>query len=431
MKEFLFVAQNLPPANVSGTVRPFYFAKYLAENGWKPHVLACRPNKNLPADHTLLKELEGTCEIHYLSQFDDHRFTVGLRKLHERLRSKNTAVHRGAAFVVRGISRIWKNITHYLTVAHFTLKARQIARHHKIKLVWATGDPWTSFEIGRHIKCFLSIPFVMDQRDPWTYGAMWAPTSELSANRERKKERRALQAADAVVYTSPLTCGIMKSRNPADIAAKMTVICNGYEPDPNEIPPAADESQKQQLTLRYIGSLKGHRTPFPPLQALKSLVESGRVGNDIHLEFVGNSQDWETLTEEYTQKGLATFIGPVPYAESLGMMRTANCLVLLQTLEEGRDVISGKAYEYVASKRPILAVVPEDGGDAWLLRECGAGIIADFRDETAIENAIEEIYKLWQHDRLTTMSLQRLPVQFERRQLTKQLAHLLDDTTRR
>ena len=51
-------------------------------------------------------------------------------------------------------------------------------------------------------------------------------------------------------------------------------------------------------------------------------------------------------------------------------MRGADVLVLLQTITgEGSDVISGKIFEYFSARKAILAVVPRDGGDAWMVNK--------------------------------------------------------------
>ena len=47
-------------------------------------------------------------------------------------------------------------------------------------------------------------------------------------------------------------------------------------------------------------------------------------------------------------------------------MRGADVNVLLQTIASGTDVIAGKAFDYLAARRPILGVVDPNGGDAWL-----------------------------------------------------------------
>jgi hypothetical protein len=57
---------------------------------------------------------------------------------------------------------------------------------------------------------------------------------------------------------------------------------------------------------------------------------------------------------------LMNFRQPQPGADA---RRDVN--VLLQTVTAGTDVIAGKAFDYLASDKPLLAVVDPCGGDAW------------------------------------------------------------------
>jgi hypothetical protein len=121
-------------------------------------------------------------------------------------------------------------------------------------------------------------------------------------------------------------------------------------------------------------------------------------------------------------------MGPVPYRESLDAMRTADVLVLLQTIGgEGNDVIGGKAYEYLAAHRPILGIVPPDGGDAWLLSSAEAGTVTGISDVQRVAQGFLHYWRLWKDGRLSEMTARQDLSQFSRRKLTQDLASLFDD----
>src|SRR5204862_7577376 len=61
---------------------------------------------------------------------------------------------------------------------------------------------------------------------------------------------------------------------------------------------------------------------------------------------------------------------------------------------------SGKIYEYLISGRPILCVAGNDNFAFGLVQELGAGPCAEPGDQAAIEEAIEGLYRRWQHDEL-------------------------------
>lgn len=426
MKHAILISQNFAPVNASGTVRAFYFAKYLSEFGWYPHVIARHPFEEASQDAGLLKELEGRCDIHYVWQSSNHPIHGFL----SRQKNKTCNNNRLSRAIYKTAFAIWLKAACLITLILFCVKAFQLSRKHQVDLVWATGDPWLSFDIGRWIKKLLSVPFIMDQRDPWTYGALWNPPSKSFAKRQVRREKRALKAADAVVYTSPLTKEIMQKRTMTELASKMSFICNGFDISTiTDHSPDSQAGQHQILTLRYIGSLKGHRTPEPLVKAIKSLRKAGKIGEELKFEVVGPVGPWENYLRNPDNEEFIKLRGSVPYDESLQLMRSADVLVLLQTLTEGADVISGKVYEYLASGRPILAIVPQDGGDAWALNYADTGFIADFQSPDMIQKQLEILYNKWQNSdfyRLTPAP----PEQFDRRKLTAELADLLNSCTK-
>lgn len=109
-------------------------------------------------------------------------------------------------------------------------------------------------------------------------------------------------------------------------------------------------------------------------------------------------------------------------------MRTADVLVLLQTISgEGNDVIGGKAYEYLAARRPILGIVPPDGGDAWLLSSTGAGRVTGISDVQRVAEGFLHYWRLWRDGRLENVIPRQDLSQFSRRKVTAELAAIFDD----
>ena len=99
--------------------------------------------------------------------------------------------------------------------------------------------------------------------------------------------------------------------------------------------------------------------------------------------------------------------------------------LLLQTISEGQDVVSGKAFEYLHAGKPILAVVDPAGGDAWLMRETGAGRIAAWNDEQAIAEQLVACWRAWRAGERSIPPGARSG--YRRRDLTARLAALFDE----
>ena len=54
-------------------------------------------------------------------------------------------------------------------------------------------------------------------------------------------------------------------------------------------------------------------------------------------------------------------------------------------------MLSGKVFEYIAARRPILAVVPPDGAAADLIRRADAGVVVAPDDVDGIRGALLEL----------------------------------------
>jgi hypothetical protein len=118
------------------------------------------------------------------------------------------------------------------------------------------------------------------------------------------------------------------------------------------------------------------------------------------------------------------FRGHVSRAESLRYMFGSDVNILLQTISDGQDVVSGKAFDYLHARKPILAVVDPAGGDGWLVRETRSGSVAAWTDVDAIAEEMLRYFRAWQSG---VRELDGREVdQYSRRGLTERLARVFD-----
>jgi hypothetical protein len=293
-------------------------------------------------------------------------------------------------------------------------------------LIWATGPPWPALTMGYRLSILTGKPLVADIRDPWTYGVLWTKLGEQDRQKQRLGEQRILQQARRIIYTSPLTAEIMRQRCDESEAQRILAITNGYAEGGGQtrVPDSSD-----RCLFSYVGKVeKGIRDPSIMLEGFQRACRDEAFARTAQLRLIGEAGEYR---QQFAQTGAGQHIesvGPVPYRQSLHAMRQADVLVLLQTIPgEGNDVIGGKAYEYLAARRPILGIVPPEGGDAWLLSSTGAGTVTGISDAQRVAEGFLHYWRLWKDGRLDEIAAQGDISQFSRRKLTADLAAIFDD----
>jgi glycosyltransferase involved in cell wall biosynthesis len=223
-----------------------------------------------------------------------------------------------------------------------------------------------------------------------------------------------------VTFTSPLTLAAMHERFPEVPRERWLTITNGFD----DVPVTPLRGVPDDICLfRYVGMLNDRRQPDVLIRAFALAAEDPAFRAGAALELIGSAGGQEGKAS--LAPGCSVrFLGHVSRAESRRYMFGSDVNVLLQTIREGQDVISGKAFDYLHARKPMLAVVDEAGGDAWFVRETGAGRIAPWSDVARIAEALRAC---WDDFRAGRRGLDPSNVEkYSRRGQAAQLAAVLD-----
>lgn len=427
LRRVLMISEKFPPFNQSGSARPFYFAKYLPEFAYAPRVIASSLLAREDRDDALLAELPEVVRVRRTPRLLSPG-VAWLRALAKgrapaatasTLRGRSPSPAAGLAREVAGWLEWWS----YWELdwsALASLVGAWEARRERPQLIWASGPHFRNFVVAARLAEYLRVPLVLDLRDPWTYGSLWHPLTARSARAEQAWARRVLAQATRVVFTSPLTLQAMSRRFPELRRDKLLTITNGFEEGPLE--PLRDIGRERCL-FRYVGVLNERRRPDVLLRAFASAALDPQFRAAARLEFIGSAGGHEGKANLAPGCDVH-FRGQVSRTESLQYMAGSDVNLLLQTISEGEDVISGKAFDYLHAQKPILGVVDPSGGDAWLLAETGAGEVVPWQDERAIAAALGAALERWKSgDR---PALRQDTSRYSRRALAGQLAALFD-----
>jgi glycosyltransferase involved in cell wall biosynthesis len=426
------LCEKFPPYNVSGTARPYYFAKHLPEFGYAPTVVSSELPKGEKADWSLLEQLPGEVECRRARPLFRFAYQASVE------RRVKVAAAKGAEPGGGAMGNVWRRaqqlgprgwveearwaMTHFVD---WNLPVSLLAAQHVgvAQLIWATAPHARNLVPAYLLSKLWNKPLIVDLRDPWTYGSLWNPVTFRAERWERDLAATILNHAERIVVTSPLTMVEMQKRFPGRVAERMVTITNGYA----EVDVKAERSPgDDKFLLRYIGMLNERRTPDVLLDALCIALEHGELARDLRVEFIGSMGNHESKLADPRLHGTARALGQVSHERSLALIKGSDVNVILQTIEEGQDVIAGKTFEYLAAGQPILAIIDEQGGDAWLLRQGKAGMIVGWRDPKPIAAAIVRMWELWKAARLRSEFPPVDVHQYTRQSLTRRLAEVFD-----
>jgi glycosyltransferase involved in cell wall biosynthesis len=268
---------------------------------------------------------------------------------------------------------------------------------------------------------------VLDYRDPWTQSKFVEYPTKLHQRVEEHLESMVLRAADLVVTTTEAIATSLVRKYPTALG-KCITIPNGF--DSADFMGLTRSPRPDCFTIAYTGRLYGLRTAEHFLTAVRNLT---RVDQDfrsaLRIVVAGSKHSLTVkLVEKYGLQGVVDFTGFVSHRESLKIMIDADVLLLIMSQKEvtedgvGPMVIPGKTFEYLAARRPILALVPK-GYVSNLVTGGGAGIVVPPDDAVAIEHALRNLFMKWKAGTLSAASVDISS--YERRALTASLAEAI------
>ena len=147
-----------------------------------------------------------------------------------------------------------------------------------------------------------------------------------------------------------------------------------------------------KFTIVYAGSFYGIIKPCTFFQGLKAALIKQKF--DFEIIFVGTHHNFQ-IPQEFASN--CRFVPKVSQLESIEFMAKSDANLLILPNDQRKGVYSGKLFDYLSVKKPIIAVVDPEDVAAQLIKDLNAGFIADFNQTEEISNAILSAYFLWKN----------------------------------
>jgi len=336
----LLIAYYYPPLNTGGTARPEKMAKYLQRFGHKVTVLT-------------------------------HSYTTTDLKNPDVIRIKDISYNKNRkgfrALIWLGLRLYSELLTRrgrYHSIYHWWRK-RVIKNSHqaistvKPDVIIATYPPVETLEIGIHFSQMYGIPLVCDFRD----GILFEPiersrmeTFPCVRRRYVEIEREAVVTSRAVItIADPITDYFKRT-----YCKRAVTIAKGFDPDDFQdvpVPAVFDPSKFHIVFTGRFGLADGSNRVEFFFEAIRQMIQKERdLQNRIRVHLVGDFLKSDLMPiKDLMDMGVVICHGLVSHAESIGFQQIADLLLII-TLPDRTCSVSTKIFEYICSKKPILAL---------------------------------------------------------------------------
>jgi len=398
--KIVFLAHYFPPLNSSGARRIQSFAHYLSSRG---HQITVISTKKTRRDGLLTEEPPqqvGLIELNGFGRASSSVIPAAIPAY-----SNGVAPNRSlfGNFLLRFKRAVAKKTGQL--VDHRLVFALQFAYpwlDQSVKkalitsdIVMSTSPPWPVHLAGLIVKKRFLKPWIADYRDQFSgshiqFGSPWFQRREVDL------ERWLLKSAKAVVTIS----GPMKEYY-QQFHSYVFCIENGYEEKLFEEAPHKHAEQSRlknsspvELTIRYMGTITADRVPLSFFTALARV--NSKPGLPIIAEFYGESK---LLLKAISQivpevKPFIRLCQQLPYGLAIEAMQHADALFFIETSNfsshSSRGVLTTKLFEYLASRKPIIAEISDEALAASYIRRAKAGLVIS-ENSSEIESGLIDL----------------------------------------
>jgi glycosyltransferase involved in cell wall biosynthesis len=388
--KILIISEFFPPINLIGTVRVGKTAKYLAKAGHDVRVVTCMHQNH--EDNSLSVEIEeDKIERLKVLKFSDicgrdysERSLLG--KTYIRIYLLLSKGYIYSIFRDNGMSWVYPAL----------LKCRQISKDWIPDVVLSSALPITSHVIARIFLLFhhKKTLWIAEYRDQWTGNPFRKPTY-IENLFQNLLERILMRKVDLIVTVSDEISAYYKKK----YRKPTYTVYNGFDlnnqASSDELEPYGKfEVREKQLEsliggvdsgnifwISYMGTIY-FQSQFKSLCVLFSAIkEMNDSGLKIVVTFYTDDIEGKlkSLVCQYNVDSNVRILSRVSYRESLMIQKSADallCLAYESSHSSIGGILSGKAFEYLLSGNPIIAINEDESHplvrDELMTRTCTA-----------------------------------------------------------
>ncbi|MGQ0525738.1 MAG: glycosyltransferase [Betaproteobacteria bacterium] len=380
MLKLLIIAHAFPPQNATASHRAYSWARTWADLGHEVHVLT--PTKNaFDGSLDMQADMAGirVHEVPYLLARRRAQHTDGVEpgalSRAQRLDWIKTLTRRARfSLAMFGDPRL---------LAYFAMRGAgmRILAAGGFNFIVATSPPELTFFVARSLSRRTGTPWIADFRDLW-FRDMRLHQSWMASSLSGVVNRWLVGSAALLVTVSR---GLQK-RLAAYLQRDVRICYNGFFESEVAASGAVPHWNDDKAHVVYTGRMyPGKRDPEPLFRAMAKLkADAPHCAGRLVVDFYGFDDPWlRALIARHQLHEQVVVHGFVPFRTSVAIQRAADVLLFLDwTDAQAEGILTGKLFEYLATRRPILSVGRhKDTEAAQLIAETRCGITLTSEEE--------------------------------------------------
>ncbi|MBK7674965.1 MAG: hypothetical protein IPJ27_09470 [Candidatus Accumulibacter sp.] len=388
-RNVLIICQYFVPyaASVGGVARVVHLARYLKDQGYEVNILT---SDGADFGDLGLGELLTGLDVTYLRDPLKRSIQNSLMRIgHHPAGSASVWLSR-----LRVVKRVVTSLVipdlGLFMVSKYYRAAAALIESKGIDTLIVSTPPHSMQLVGGLLKRKFDdrLDLVADYRDSWNGSKIFSPKGVVTSMISRRLERFSLKRADLITFASqPMFAKLNRLFPDLPLESKGLLMMNGYAGEPW---PVRGASESADLRIGHFGMAnddeKGYRNVEPLLRAIAGAIEAGIT---IRLCFYGSLRLSRIDLRDFPFVEVHASVG---HAEVFTVMQEMHYLLILHTDPASSDeVITGKFFDYIKARRPILCFSPENTEAARLVKRWQVG---EWLDSQAPERASQALSTL-------------------------------------
>ncbi|MGA1250372.1 MAG: glycosyltransferase [Candidatus Kapaibacteriota bacterium] len=386
-KTVLIISYSFPPMGLSGVVRTSKMAKALAKNGWNVVVLSATPKVYLTYDETLLQELiDAGVHIYSTPSKTPPKQDASSPGWFERTIMKPLM---GQVYFPDSAIR-WKRMA--------IAAADGIMNDYDVSVILSVSPPLSNFVITDLIAERHQIPFLLDYQDGWTKGITVDQPQKQRSSAHMKLEHHLLNRAARIIVPSRIAKEQMIKDYRFLEHEDVMIIPAGYDRDDLiGIQPTHPPSSKMIIMHTGKADMSGY---LPALfQGFAEVVKTNpEIQREVMISLPGIVDDaLSTLIDKLGIRESVHQPGYIAHRDLFEAMSKSDVLLAETT---STYQIPRKIYEYIAMKKPMAIIAPEQSALTALAKDSAAAFPLHEISSAAIATYISTLHSTWKLGKL-------------------------------